>query len=226
MAGGPGTGADILAAAADLRDHYGATAIANFARGAGFRDDRASNDGQPIATGKVDRRDGNGKGRRSELHVAIAIALAESGGLRKAENPSGAVGLWQICCTGDDALKDPETNARAAWNKYVGAGYSFKPWTTFNNGQYLLNLPQAFIGVRNTHRDRPAFTGGGTGTVHDVIAFGADVGQNLGTFFAWITSGETWIRLGEMIAGGLLVAFALYLLFVHTRGQAAKGATA
>jgi hypothetical protein len=206
--------------------HWSARDIADLARDAGFRDDTASNDGRPVAAGKVKRRDGNGYGRRSELHVAVAIALAESDGNSEVINSSGAVGLWQICCTGNETLTDPAANARAAWNKYVGAGYSFKPWSAFNSGAYIAKLPAAYLAVRATHHDRPAFTGGGTGAVHDAINFVGDVGRDLGTFFAWITSGETWIRLGEMIAGGLLVAFALYLLFIHTRGQAAKGATA
>lgn len=196
--------------------HYGATELANLARDAGFRDDTASNDGQPVASGKVKRRDDNGFGRRSELHVAVAIALAESGGLTNAENPSGAVGLWQICCTGDDALKDPQRNAEAAWGKYVGAGFSFSPWSVFNSGAYLPKLPAAYIGVRRTHRDRPAFTGGGTGAVHDAIDFVGDVGRDLGSFFGWLTSGATWIRLGESVAGAGLLVFALYLIFRQT----------
>lgn len=221
-----GVGGTILG---EPKRYYGATALADLARDAGFRDDTASNDGQSVASGKVQRRDGNGYGRRSELHVAIAIALAESGGDTQATNPSGAVGLWQICCTGDEALTDPAANARAAWGKYVGAGYSFTPWSVFNNGAYIAKLPAAYIGVRSTHHDRPAFTGGGTGVVHDVIAFTGEVGHDLGAFFGWLTSGATWIRLGEMVAGAGLVVFALYLIFRQTEvgqaaGKIAKGA--
>lgn len=229
MAPIPPTGGQILQHAEGVHRYYSAVDLANLGRDAGFRDDTASNDGQPVRTGKVPRRDGRGNGRRSELHVAVAIALAESGGDRLAHNPSGAVGLWQICCTDDERFYDPAANANAAWTKYVAAGYSFRPWSQFNNGAYLAKLPAAYLGVTRTHRDRPAFTGGGTGVVHDVIAFTGDVGHDLAVAFGWLTSGETWIRLGEGLAGAALIGFALYLLFVHTsaapRAIRAKGNT-
>ena len=227
MPGGPpvGVGQDgVGIVGGQVHRFWSARDIADLARDAGFRDDTASNDGQSVASGKVKRRDGNGYGRRSELHVIVAIALAESGGDRLAHNPSGAVGLWQICCTDDEAFYDPAANARAAWNKYVGAGYSFKPWSVFNSGAYLPKLPAAYVGVRVTHRDRPGFTGGGTGAVHDVIAFTGDIGRDLGTFFGFLTSGSTWIRLGESVAGAALIAFALWVLVGSTKtGERVQG---
>lgn len=232
MPGVPPTGGDIIDAAAHGR-YYSAKDLANLARDAGFRDDTASNDGQPVASGKVPRRDGNGNGRRSELHVAIAVALAESGGDSRATGPpiehGTAKGLWQIY-PADESMFDAEANAQAAWNKYVGAGYSFTPWSVFNNGGYLAKLPAAFLAVKSTHRDRPGWTGGGTGAVHDVIAFTGNVGHDVAAFFGWITSGQTWIRLGEVVGGAILLLLALYLLFTHTsigkdvRSVATKGA--
>ncbi len=43
-----------------------------------------------------------------------------------ARNPSGATGLFQVIES--DASTDPTTNVRQAWAKYVGAGYSTRPW--------------------------------------------------------------------------------------------------
>jgi hypothetical protein len=61
--------------------------------------------------------------------TAATIATCESGGNSKAQNPSGAAGLWQILglpFPGDPF--DPFTNARMAVAKYQGAGDSFSPW--------------------------------------------------------------------------------------------------
>lgn len=186
-----------------------AVRIAEYARAAGFRDDNPSNDpGQ----------------RHSELAVAVAIALAESGGHWAVVNPIGATGLWQIY-PGNENLKDPSANATAAYNKYVNAGHRFTPWTTFNNKVYLPFLVRAEAAVKKTHRDRPGFTGGGEGFVHDVIAFTGDLPKDLATFFSFLTSGQTWLRLGEGILGGILLILALVLLVTQTRtGRAIKGA--
>jgi LysM repeat protein len=37
----------------------------------------------------------------------------------------------------EDELADPEFNAASAFAIYKSAGYSFKPWSTFNSGAYL-----------------------------------------------------------------------------------------
>jgi len=214
--GGPpiGVGGDVLG---EPKRYYSAKDLANLARDVGFRDDRPSND--PT--------------KASELAVAVAIALAESGGDTRATGPAiehgTAKGLWQIY-PADESMFDPQANAQAAWNKYEGAGRKFTPWSTFTSKAYLVKLPAAEIAVRTTHRDRPGFTGGGEGFVHDVIGFTGNIGHDVAAFFAWITSGETWIRLGEVIAGAVLFLLALYLLFTHTqvgkdvRSVATKGA--
>lgn len=86
--------------------------------------------------------------RGSALRMAVAVAIAESGGNPRAYNPelaagtrpgSGSRGLWQIYGSAhpefnSDALFDPQLNARAAYKVYREAGNSFRPWSTFNNG--------------------------------------------------------------------------------------------
>jgi hypothetical protein len=180
--------------------------IANVAREAGFRDDQPSND-QP---------------KYSELQVAVAIAFAESGGRPTAVNSIGATGLWQIY-PGNSSLLNANANAQAAYAKYRANDSRFGKgpgsvclWTVFCSQAYRAFLKRAQTGVASTHRDRPAFTGGGTGAVHDAIAFTGNVAHDLGLFFSFITSGSNWIRLGEAIGGAALIFLALYLLFVHT----------
>ena len=91
----------------------------------------------------------------SDLPVAVAVALAESGGnadavgdqaLAPANGPS--VGLWQINTAKHkdytpDQLHDPQTNADAAYSVYRAAGDSFQPWSTYNSGAYGGFLNQA-----------------------------------------------------------------------------------
>lgn len=86
--------------------------------------------------------------RGDALNIAVAIALAESGGNARAYNPelaagtppgSGSRGLWQIYGVAhpefnNDSAFDPETNARAAYKVFREAGNRFTPWSTYNAG--------------------------------------------------------------------------------------------
>jgi hypothetical protein len=217
-------------------------AIANLARGAGFRDDRPSNDRNT---------------KNSELATAVAIALAESGGNPNAYNASPAYGLWQIH-PGDSSLFDPANNARAAWGKYSGAGNSFSPWTTFNQRTYVPFVPRGNVAAASTTppgftsrwingalRDlplgflggafAPAIAAGGSVLGSVSHAFTGEWAKDLATFLSFITSPELWLRVGEAIGGAILLLFALWLLFSQTRtgermnaaaGSVAKGVVA
>lgn len=104
-----------------------------------------------------------------DLTTAVAVALAESNvpattpatGNTDAYNPEiqagtptglGSVGLWQIYekvhpefVSWD--LRDPQTNANAAFLVYSRAGQSFRPWSTFKSGAYLARMNLAQAGV-------------------------------------------------------------------------------
>jgi hypothetical protein len=79
----------------------------------------------------------------SDLVLAVAVALAESGGNPGVTGdlditPGGSVGLWQINLAAhpdlaSENLTDPQTNANAAFSIYAAAGNSFSPWTTYKN---------------------------------------------------------------------------------------------
>lgn len=97
----------------------------------------------------------------NDLTIAVAIALAESGGRVKAYNPEtqagtvqnhGSYGLWQIYRQAHPEfdgwdLNDPQINANAAYEVYRDAGFSFKPWSTFKSDSYLAHLNAAQTGV-------------------------------------------------------------------------------
>ena len=107
--------------------------------------------------------------RGQDLTVAVAVALAESGGDPKAHNPvppDDSYGLWQINMhrsLGPDRrdqfdldsnreLFDPEENAKAAW-AISGQGSSFQPWTTYTSGAYEQYLDDARRGIRAMEKD-------------------------------------------------------------------------
>jgi Lysozyme like domain len=78
-------------------------------------------------------------------HIAAAIALAESGGVPSARNPSGASGLWQILGLPFPGNPfNPQVNARMAVAKYRAAG-GFTPWVTYDDGAYLKYMDRGGI---------------------------------------------------------------------------------
>jgi hypothetical protein len=93
----------------------------------------------------------------SDLQVAVAVALAESGGDPNANGdttltPGGSVGLWQINLKAHPEytaaqLTDPQANASAAYAVYSAAGNSFQPWTTYKSGAYSGFIVAAQEGV-------------------------------------------------------------------------------
>ena len=84
----------------------------------------------------------------SNLVIAIAVALAESGGNPQAVGDGGtSYGLWQIHWTVhpefDKAqLFDPLYNANAAFAIFSSKG-NFSDWSTYNSGTYQQFVPAA-----------------------------------------------------------------------------------
>lgn len=85
------------------------------------------------------------------VKIAVAVALAESGGDTNAHNtkpPDDSYGLWQINMLGalgparrkqfhlsnNERLFDPQTNAYAAYGIWKSNGW--KAWTTYTSGEY------------------------------------------------------------------------------------------
>jgi len=104
------------------------------------------------------------------LSVAVAIALAESGGNPSAYNPETAVktpngqgsfGLWQIYLFkhpefAGQNLYDPQTNANIAF--FISSnGTNFNPWSTFNprdgsTPRYLAHVADADAAVASLNQ--------------------------------------------------------------------------
>lgn len=91
----------------------------------------------------------------NDLAVAVAVALAESGGRPDIDNAglnsNGSVdyGLWQInsvhTASGFDPSRASDPTYNAAWARrvFMNAGGSWTPWVTFNNGAYQRHLAVA-----------------------------------------------------------------------------------
>lgn len=118
--------------------------------------------------------------RGQDLTIAVAVALAESGGDPRAHNPTppdNSYGLWQINMLGamgparrrefglgsNRELFDPAENARAA-NKISGDGRSWTPWSTYTNGAYKRHLDEARRGVEAMKRGGSRGGSGGGGS--------------------------------------------------------------
>lgn len=131
--------------------------------------------------------------RGQDLTVAVAVAMAESGGDTRAHNPvppDNSYGLWQINMIGslgparrdqfdldsNRELFDPEENAKAAW-AISGHGDSFRPWTTYTSGAYKKYLDDARRGIRAMKKkddDRKPGRDGDRGRGRDRDGFAVD----------------------------------------------------
>jgi hypothetical protein len=84
-------------------------------------------------------------GSKATAALAVAVAMAESGGRADAQNhnTNGSTdrGLWQINSVhGSLSTFDPNANAKAAV-AISHAGLDWTPWTTFKTGAYRKYLP-------------------------------------------------------------------------------------
>lgn len=157
--------------------------------------------------------------------VMVAIALAESGGNPDAthHNPNGSTdyGLWQINSIHSQALssgnwRDPVDNARMA--KMILDTQGFGAWTTYNTGAYRQNnrMHKALVGYHEVRE----------GTLDEILdaiqhpvatAEQALVNQIPGLkkfsdAVQALTNPDTWIRIGQITGGGLLVLVAVTML--------------
>lgn len=167
----------------------------------------------------------------TEAVVAVAIALAESGGRTDAHNdkpPDDSYGLWQINMIGGlgpereeryntsrrTLFNGPE-NARVAYLVFKDAGNSFRPWSTYTSGSYLRFLNRANEAAGNPIGP-DVVTDVGEGVVEGVDA--------AGQILSFISDGKNWQRVGLFIGGGALLIVALIMWFNETGAgaQAAK----
>lgn len=141
-----------------------------------------------------------------DIAIGVAIGLAESGGDPSAtnHNTNGSTdfGVWQINSVHADILAqgnwaDVNDNAKMAHAVWQSAGGSWKPWATFTQGSYLRFLSEGQSGASNPQA---------IGTVADTSV---NPFQNIVDFFQVLSNPETWVRIGEVIAGAILIFIAL-----------------
>lgn len=190
--------------------------------------------------------------RGNAIKMAVAIALAESGGNPTAYNPelaagtkpgSGSRGLWQIYGAAHPQYNsslafNPVTNAQAAYQVYQEAGGKFTPWSTFNNGsaaQYYNRLGNLSIGGGGSSVpviQSMQVTGSGA-VATSSPATASNPLQSLGDIAsgAWVTNAASkidFLSIGFVGLGFVLVIMGLLIMLrkpiISTASTAAKTA--
>lgn len=155
--------------------------------------------------------------RGPDLVKAVAIALGESSGRTEVTNTNTDsrrttdYGLFQLNSYWQaDKLKgidwrDPQQNANVAYRIYVQAGNKFTDWSVYKSGRYLGYMPRATIATKNIDSTVPPSTGI---PITPVVSNG---GGGIGDAAKLITDPHTYLRLGMLIGGAILVLVALAL---------------
>lgn len=161
--------------------------------------------------------------RGTDLTVAIAVALAESGGNPAAHATVGedSRGLWQINVSpaahpelASQNLYDPDTNAAAAYGIWKRSGWG--PWSAHNNGSYLLYMPRASAAALAA--DVQAIVNDPIGSAGSAISGaagklpGVDQAKVVAGFLSDLQNPAIWQRMLKVILGGALVVVGAYLI--------------
>lgn len=144
------------------------------------------------------------------IAIATAIALAESGGNPQATSPvnsNGTVdkGLWQInsvhtaLISGHDVY-DPAQNAAMMFSLSNG-GTKWTAWSTYKNGAYLRYMAQASGASPDT-------TVGPASSNVQNASLSADLSA-IQNFARLISDPHTWLRLGMIVGGGIMLYVAV-----------------
>jgi Lysozyme like domain len=130
--------------------------------------------------------------------IAVAVALAESGGKTTSHNgvpPDDSYGLMQVNMIGslgparrkayglksNTDLYDPATNMRVAYGIYKGSGW--KAWTTYTSGKYKLFLNASDTDTPETvSAASPASSNPILGVGDAINAFGATIFKAFANF--------------------------------------------
>lgn len=174
----------------------------------------------------------------NDLTIAVAVALAESGGRVDATNNnsdgSTDYGVWQINSIHTaEFQKYPQwwsvENADMAHDIWAAAGNKWTPWTTYTSGVYNIHMAQASAATAGI--DTGGFGGGGPDQTKDVTTIaGLDaIAQTFSGFAtalaavtAWISEPSNWERVGLVIIGGALVIGSLVVIAGDTASDVVK----
>jgi len=167
-------------------------------------------------------------GSSATAGIAAAIAMAESSGenVIQAGQPYATTGwgLWQITpgdsepqIGTDNALLNPQTNAKAAVAKWKAAGESFSPWTTFTSGKYLQFL-KGNVPASNTGTTTTAASGlPGFSFPSEITSFFSDASAFTEKLM-WLAMPSSWLRIGAFLIGIALLLFAIHALVAAGEG--------
>lgn len=172
--------------------------------------------------------------------LMAAIAMAESGGRTTAHNPlppDDSYGLWQINMIGslgpsrraqfgiarNADLFDPAVNARAAAKILASQGLS--AWSTYTGGSYKRYMGVSSAGGATPVLDADDFDP--FGLVPDVqgltdVADGiAGIAEGVQKAGAWISDVKSWVRVGYVAGGVVLVVVGAYIVAAPMVGKVA-----
>lgn len=153
--------------------------------------------------------------------IAIAIALAESGGNPDAvggPNSNGTYdyGLWQINSIHNPVEREKHSAAAnwlLAW-RIAGMGTSWKPWATYNSGAYKTHMAAAQAAWKGA---TPGTIGGNaSGSVENAPTYWQFDKDNPLAFLNPIFEPGAWARIGMIVAGGLLLLLVAAALMKNT----------
>lgn len=149
------------------------------------------------------------------LVVSVAVALTESGGRTDALGPSTkwgrAVGVWQIMPLAGrpstSQLMDANVNAQQMY-KISSGGKNWGPWEAYTNGSYLRFWSRAQKAANNPSAVPPTSGSG----VEQASLNPLDWAEGAGNFFKLMTDPNTWLRVGMVLGGGIILAIGLFML--------------
>lgn len=170
----------------------------------------------------------------SEIATAVAVALAESRGRIDAIGDGGkSYGLWQIHePSHPDLFKLGDGqwwssyNAMMAYQVWSRAGRSWRPWSVYNSGAYLL-----FMDRGRKAADNPAVPDGQAdyrevldlpGGLNEIANAVKEVASGIFKAGAWIGKRENIIRAAQVALGGAMLIGATVIVVKPVIGQAAS----
>lgn len=180
---------------------------------------------------------------RDAAIIATAIAKGESGHRTDAVGDTSltnatwgpSIGLWQVRSlrshTGTGKARDGERLANPTFNAESMAtisngGRNWSPWTVYKTGAYRQHLPEARAAAGTAGEDPPAADGGGSWlddlpVIGDDIEAGRRAVGTVGTALGLLTSGETWIRVAQVLGGGVAIVLGVVLISRELVGNVA-----
>jgi len=166
----------------------------------------------------------------NQVAIAIAVALAESGGRTEAHNPKppdDSYGLWQINMYGklgparkqqfgittNEQLLDADVNARAM-AVISNGGTNWRPWSTFTSGAYLKHMGVAQTGATQASTGQVPVSHSPTGEVWNNEV--SDLG-GITDLAGMLSDPKTWWRVAYILGGIVLMFMGFLSVMNHTK---------